>query len=112
MKAVKSMLVFVLLLVAGKAIAQNTDRYWVFGDSAGIDFSNISSPVPAHSILQSRGTCASICDSVSNLLFYCGSPLKTLWFSGLGNSKYGFVVNKNHQVMQNGDTLVGSGWYQ
>jgi len=112
MKVVKSLLVFVFLLVGGNVIAQNTDRYWVFGDSAGIDFNNLASPVPAHSILQSRGTCASICDSVGNLLFYSGSPLKTLWLSGLGNLKFGFLVNKNHQLMQNGDTLIGSLWYQ
>ncbi len=112
MKAVRSLLVFILFSIFGSLNAQNTDRYWAFGDSAGIDFSNLSSPVPASSILRSRGTCASICDSTGNLLFYCGSPLKSLWLSGIGNSKYGFVVNKSHQLMQNGDTLIGSAWYQ
>jgi hypothetical protein len=112
MRVVRILLVLVVVLFFGNSSAQNTDRYWVFGDSAGIDFSNLASPAPVHSILQSRGTCASICDSVGNLLFYCGSPLKTLWLSGLGNSKYGFVINKNHQLLQNGDTLIGSAWYQ
>ncbi len=37
MKAIRRLLVFLLLLMAGGAIAQYTDRYWCFGDSAGID---------------------------------------------------------------------------
>jgi hypothetical protein len=62
-------------------------------------------------MLQTRGTCASICDSSGNLLFYCGTPLVPLYLSG-GASNWGYAATKNHQVMQNGDTLVGSGWYQ
>jgi hypothetical protein len=48
--------------------AQFTDRYWTFGDSAGINFKNLSNPVSGESILRVRGTCASICDSLG-LLF-------------------------------------------
>ena len=55
MKSIRSLLVFVLLLMSGGANAQNTDRFWAFGDSAGIDFKNLSNPQPGNSILRSRG---------------------------------------------------------
>ncbi len=92
-------------------VAQNTDRFWAFGDSAAIDFSNLNNPVPSYSILRSRGTCASICDSVGDLLFYCGSPHEPIW-SNPNVNNCGYVANKNHQIMQNGDSLRGTSWYQ
>jgi hypothetical protein len=112
MKAVRGLLVLVFLLVAGNLIAQNTDRYWVFGDSAAIDFTNLQNPIPAMSVLRTRGTCASICDSSGQLLFYCGSPQIPPFPSGSGGLKFGFVVNKFHQLMDNGDKLYGESWYQ
>ncbi len=112
MKAIKSLLVFILLIVAGLANAQFTDRYWAFGDSAGIDFKNTFNPQAANSILRVRGTCASICDSAGELLFYTGSPNWIEWLNPAGLVKFGTVVSKNHQTMQNGDTLIGGLWYQ
>ncbi|CAN5474412.1 hypothetical protein BH11BAC2_BH11BAC2_10370 [soil metagenome] len=104
---------FLLLLSVNcsKVHGQFTDRYWCFGDSAGIDFSNLSNPVPGHSILRVRGTCASICDSVGNLLFYAGSPDSLSWLTS-GNDDYGYVINKSHQKMQNGERLKSLLWYQ
>ena len=74
MKAIRSLLVFVLLLIFGSLNAQNTDRYWAFGDSAAIDFKNLSNPVSSSSTLRARGSCVSICDSVGDLLFYASTP--------------------------------------
>ena len=112
MRAVRFLLVLILLIFAGNVSAQFTDRYWAFGDSAGIDFKNTSGPQAANSILRVRGTCASICDSAGDLLFYTGSPNWIEWLNPAGPDKFGTVVNKNHQTMQNGDTLIGEGWYQ
>lgn len=92
--------------------AQYTDRYWAFGDSAGINFKNLSNPQPANSILRVRGTCASICDSAGDLLFYCGSPNWIEWLDPLGPINFGYVINKNHQTMHSGDSLATTGWYQ
>ena len=103
---------FIFLLISAHVSAQFTDRYWAFGDSAGIDFKNLSNPQPASSILRVRGTCASICDSAGDLLFYCGSPNWIEWLNPAGLAKFGTIVNKNHSTMQNGDTLVGVLWYQ
>lgn len=109
MKLCRYIILFCFFL--NNASAQFTDRYWCFGDSAAIDFRNLNNPVPATSILRSRGTCASICDSSGNLLFYASDPHVDLWENG-GVLKVGYIVNKNDQIMEGGDTLVGSSWYQ
>ncbi|MBK9319086.1 MAG: hypothetical protein IPM91_09880 [Bacteroidetes bacterium] len=106
------LLFFFIRLFSSDVQAQFTDRYWAFGDSAGIDFKNLSNPQPANSILRVRGTCASICDSAGDLLFYSGSPNWMEWLNPFGPVKFGTVVNKNHSTMDNGDTLIGVLWYQ
>ncbi len=94
--------------------AQFTDRYWAFGDSAAIDFKNLNSPVASSSILRVRGTCVSICDSIGDLLFYGGSPNIDIWQAPGPPFIYdmGYLVNKNHQKMNNGDSLKSLLWYQ
>jgi len=104
-------LLMLLMVCFLPARAQFTDRYWTFGDSAAIDFRNLSNPVPGESVLRSRGTCASICDSAGNLLFYAGDPYVPYWTTGV-TYKLAYVVNNVHQLMENGDTIVGGGWYQ
>src|SRR5688572_25413194 len=91
--------------------AQFKDRHWCFGDSSSIDFTNLSSPVADTSILRVRGTCASISDSVGNLLFYAASPNIDIWLQ-TSASGYGYIVNKNHQIMDRGDSLSCALWYQ
>ncbi|MBK7886175.1 MAG: hypothetical protein IPJ86_02395 [Bacteroidetes bacterium] len=106
------LLFFFIRLFSSDVHAQFTDRYWAFGDSAAIDFTNLNSPQPASSILRVRGTCASICDSAGDLLFYCGSPNWAQWLAINNIFTDGTVVNKNHIVMESGDSLVGALWYQ
>lgn len=90
--------------------SQNRNNIWIFGDSTGIDFNNLANPTPYFSANESRGTCASICDSLGLLQFYAYDPEIALWQSG-GTNKLGIVKNKNHQKMPGGDSLVGTGWY-
>ena len=103
--------VLMLMVMPLSLFGQFTDRYWTFGDSAAIDFRNLSNPVPGEFVLRSRGTCASICDSAGNLLFYAGDPYVPYWLTG-STYKQGYVVNMEHQMMENGDTIVGTLWYQ
>ncbi|MFN0189889.1 MAG: T9SS type A sorting domain-containing protein [Bacteroidia bacterium] len=105
-------LLLLFILFTTTVNAQYTDRYWAFGDSAGIDFKNLANPQPANSVLRVRGSCASICDSAGDLLFYCGSPNWQQWLTPNGIVTDGYVINKNHQTMFSGDSLVGSLWYQ
>ena len=107
----KLRIILVCILVWNHAQSQFTDRFWAFGDSAAIDFSNLSNPVSGESILRSRGTCVSICDSLGGLLFYAGSPNTNLWPMTTVNF-LGYVVNKDHQLMEDGDTIVSNQNYQ
>ena len=68
-KFIFSFLIFILL-VTDALKAQNKNSIWCFGDSAGIDFSNINNPVPFTSSVEGRGSCVSIADNNGNLLFY------------------------------------------
>ncbi len=92
-------------------MAQFTDRYWAFGDSSAIDFRNLTNPLPDQSIVRVRGDCSSICDSLGNLLFYTASPDIYLW-TQTTYYKIGYVVNKNHQYMNNGDSIASTLGYQ
>lgn len=49
-----------LFLSAMSAKAQFTDRYWAFGDSAGIDFKNLSNPQPANRVLEQGELCIAL----------------------------------------------------
>ena len=105
-------LLLLFILFTTSVSAQFTDRYWAFGDSAAIDFKNLSNPQPASSILRVRGTCASICDSAGNLLLYCGSPNWQRLNIPTSNFNFGYVINKDHEIMFKGDSLIGGWWYQ
>jgi hypothetical protein len=105
-------IVVLFLLTSGKTNAQFTDRYWAFGDSSAINFKNPFVPLVDTSIVRTRGTCASICDSIGDLLFYGSTPNINIWQSGAGYFNYGFLVNKNDTVMNNGDSLKVAAWYQ
>jgi hypothetical protein len=66
----KKSVVLLLIITATHSFAQNNNSIWCFGDSAGINFSNINNPVPYYSAMRGRGSCASIADDTGNLLFY------------------------------------------
>lgn len=90
------LLLLFMLFGLKHAMAQKQGNMWFFGDHAGLDF-NSGSPVFAaggQTYLLSNhneGT-ASISDSAGNLLFYTNG--EKIW-------------DRNHQVMPNGDTLLG-----
>ena len=62
----------VMLFYSLLTIAQSTNKIWCFGDSAGLDF-NFQPPIPIHSSVVSRGSCASICNGSGMLIFYVTS---------------------------------------
>jgi len=88
-----------IVLLMPNAVAQNRSSIWIFGDSAGIDFSNVLNPVPIISNCQSRGTVASIADSAGDFLFYTSPKLRA------GTAKQGKVYNRQFHLMDNGDSL-------
>jgi hypothetical protein len=100
-------IILILVLVGGSASAQNRNSVWVFGDSAGIDFGS-GFAVPIASGMDGRGSCASISDNNGELLFSAGTMQPYFNQPGFGT----FVFDQNHQLMQNGDSIVGLAWYQ
>jgi gliding motility-associated-like protein len=92
-------LVLLFLLLFGLTIAQTMQAQngradiWYFGSYAGLDFST-SPPTPLYDgQLQTSEGCATICDEEGNLLFYTEG--RKVW-------------NANHEIMPNGDGLLGS----
>jgi len=72
------------------------DAYWFFGDSAGIHFTNNTTVPITGAVVSDEGSTV-VSDLNGNLLFYAGSK----FFSG----NYGAIYNRNHQIMQGGDSL-------
>ncbi len=84
--------------------AQNRNALWCFGDSAGLNFTDTSNVTTFSTGLDTRGTCVSICDLNGNLLFYAGTR------AGFGVTST-VVYNRNNELMENGDSIIGEGWY-
>ena len=110
----KKYLVYILLLLIGSVktlpiLAQYRNNNWTFGDSCGLRFNSAGIDSFYTTSVKSRGTCASISDSLGNLLFYAASPKLSFWQTGV--YAQGVVYNKNHQEMQNGDSVLSSNWY-
>ena len=103
-------LTFFLLIAALNCKSQNRNSNWCFGDSAGINFSNLSNPVPIASSVNARGSCVSVSDSIGNLLFYGSTFYRYLWSQGCVDLCV--IYNSTGQVMDGGDSIVGRGWYE
>jgi hypothetical protein len=92
------------LLLGGSASAQR-GNIWCFGHNAALDF-NGGTPVPSLSSVLSRGSCVSVADNNGDLLFYAHTR------SGVAGSTTGLLYNSINQLLLNGDSIAGDGWYQ
>ena len=99
-----STIIYVVLVCAFQTeLFAQRGNIWCFGDSAGMDF-NTNTPTTFTTSVKSRGSCASISDSLGQLLMYSYTRATVI-----GNTTK--VFNKTHTLMQNGDNIVGEGWY-
>jgi len=99
---------FCLLPFCGAAQFKN--NVWCFGDSAGIKFLPGGGTQLFNSSTLTRGGSCTIADSAGNLLLYANTFYYPLWSQGY--LRLGVAFDRNHNLMQNGDTLVGSGLFQ
>lgn len=76
-------------LTCCNAFSQSYDNNWVFGDSVFLNF-EMDDPESGISSIITNEACASISDSIGNLLFYTNGEL---------------VWNRNHEIMENGEDL-------
>lgn len=84
---------FTILIFAKISLfAQHEADIWYFGNYAGLDFSSGSPEPLTNSQLKNYEGCATLSDSLGNLLFYTNGV--TVW-------------NREHQIMQNGTGLSG-----
>ncbi|MEI6020650.1 MAG: PKD domain-containing protein [Bacteroidota bacterium] len=73
-------------------LAQNENNNWYFGSYAGLNFSTNPPTTLTNSAMYSSEGCSTVSDANGNLLFYTDGI--TIW-------------NKSHQVMANGNGLMG-----
>ncbi|MBL6944433.1 MAG: PKD domain-containing protein, partial [Bacteroidales bacterium] len=92
MKSAKLLLILFYFFLINNCYAQNEANIWYFGDNAGVDFNSGSPVAIIDGALATREGCASVSDSLGNILFYTEGT--TVW-------------NSNHQIMDNGTGLLG-----
>ncbi len=99
---IKIILLHLAVLLFNESYSQNKNSIWCFGDSAGIDFRNLSNPVPISTGMDGRGGCSSISDSAGNLLFYSFSYV---------TYQLTKILSADHAVMTNSNLMPGWGLY-
>jgi hypothetical protein len=87
--------------------AQYKNTVWVFGDSCLIDFSLPFQPTLGTSYNNARGACCSVSDNFGLLILSAHTE-----HDHIGIEEWGCVRNKYHEIIENGDSLAGSSWYQ
>ncbi len=97
----KKYFVFLLLnfSVAGNLFAQKEDRNWVFGDSCGINFNNLTNPFFVFNHSSNNEACASISDKNGNRIFNISIQ------SEFGPIPFGRIINKDGNEIESGDSL-------
>ena len=100
----RNSLVVVLLLASILSLAQKQDRIWLFSDSAGIDFNDLTNPIAINCNLSNPDDVSftSIASNQGQLLFYSGGVDLTFYSIR--------VFDKFGNIMQNGDGLRGYPW--
>ncbi len=93
-----------IITVNNEVNAQFNNKYWVFGDSVGINWSNPTNPIFFNSKLKGRGTAVSLADS-SGVLLYSGTDQKP---NVIDHTK---TFNRYQLEIPNSDSINGEGWY-
>ena len=90
----KSLVTIVILLLASITLeAQRQATVWYFGNEAGLDFSSGAPISLSNGNMIAEAGCSSICNKQGALQFYTNGMQ---------------VMNRNHLIMENGDSLYGS----
>lgn len=88
----KKTVIILCLMLFQIAVSQNASSWWFFGENAGVFFDNAMVTTSNNSQLTTTEGSAAISNDCGDLLFYTDGI--TIW-------------NKNHQIMSNGDNLLG-----
>jgi Secretion system C-terminal sorting domain len=93
-----------LLLLPGMVQGQFNNNFWLFGDSAGINWTNPANPVLFKSMIRGRGSCVSLSDS-TGIRIYSHSNYTTSLFN---QSK---TYNRYNDPINGSDSLYVEAWY-
>lgn len=91
-EAIKYVILPLLFLLSLNGFSQNETNHWYFGKNAGLDFNSGEVDVLTDGNMVTPAGCSSISDFNGNLMFYSNG--QNIW-------------NRNHQIMNNGNDLVG-----
>ena len=97
MKSLLALFIFCFLSV--DCFAQKEDRNWVFGDSSGIDFNNLSNPQAFSVEVKNYETNASVSDPLGNIQCYVSSNSFT-------DNYLATIINDQNQAMEDGDSIL------
>ncbi|MBK7967711.1 MAG: hypothetical protein IPK08_01650 [Bacteroidetes bacterium] len=86
-------------------ITGTTWQHLVFRRQRGLGF-QWRAPSSSTSSIVSRGSCVSLSDSNGDLLFYAHTR------AGVSGITTGLIFNSTHQLLLDGDSIAGGGWYQ
>jgi gliding motility-associated-like protein len=89
---VRTLLVFIFLVLCSRAFAQKEGNIWYFGNYAGLDFNTGAPFALTDGALKTLDGCATISNANGKLLFYTDGI--TVW-------------DKTHTIMPNGKALAG-----
>ncbi len=88
-------LLFLIVVISGifsSRINAQYENIWIFSDSAGLDFNNNPpTPITSSMFTEYGESCASVCDSFGQLLFYTDGS---------------YVWDRSHNLMPNGSNLT------
>ena len=98
----KTIILFLLFGLQLSSEAQNMSKYWMFGDSAGIEFNGTNTPNVINSHANGRGSSVSIADTNGALLFYVTTN---------GDNYRTVPMNKFNDTLFNGVDITGRNLY-
>lgn len=107
----KALILFVICISALSLQAQFTNNNWTFGDSCGIKFNATGIDSIYRTSVNARGSCATISDSLGNLLFYATAPDVSLYLN-TSTINRGRIYNRQHNMMEGGDSIATVSWYR
>ncbi len=81
-----------VILAASPCYSQNANKIWYFGESIGLDFKQSPPLTLSNSAIQMLEGSSTLSDGSGNLIAYTNGVL---------------LINKNHELMENGDGLLG-----
>ena len=92
------------MLICTDLTAQFNNNYWLFGDSAGINWTTPNNPSFFNSKVRGRGTSVSLADS-NGVLIYSHTNGNIAF---MNKTK---TYNRYNTIIENSDSIVGESWY-